>query len=64
MPWRKQSVLLHWDIELSEENDKLKEEIKVLKCKKILNLAFGNYYELNPNTQQYENKIINTEKEI
>ena len=51
-------------IELSEENDKLKEETKVLKCKKILNLAFGNYYELNPNTQQYENKIINTEKEI
>ena len=51
-------------IELSEENDKLKEEIKVLKCKKILNLAFGKYYELNPNTQQYENKIINTEKEI
>ena len=51
-------------IKVRRENNKLKEEIKSLKCDKILNLVFGNYYELNPNTQQYEIKIMKTEKEI
>ena len=51
-------------IELSEENNKLKEEIKSLKYDKILNLVFGNYYTLNTYTSKYEIKIINTEKEI